>query len=525
MTEVPSVRRFYAFKDAETGAYYFHNPITNEVVWSPPDSSEVLYPDSLQPYSPDSNPRECFHLEAASQEILATMLFEVPLSRYVDRRSQSQQRCRSRVSLRRRATDTQTSLSHLTRDGAFRNARAVATSLPSYFPLSIHTDQNLVDIATFVRTHFRVYRKPPRKGHVPDDQSVFDDSPSAVPLLKTVDHKGAKAAAKLFAYVLAYGRSTNDKPVSSYVDIINSNLDLVDEAYMQVIRQTRQNPSPECCLRMWQLLLVLATLFLASPVMQPVIRQTLAIVAFAEQKAIAQIAQLAYLRFHARCQVGSHMRSAAAAFIDAIPRHCDECHFTFGASLCELVWRQRKTHPKLKIPVFLHQICAALRARGAFDSGGAFKTAGNQRIVDRVCTDVDHGRNAIADADLTTLTAIFKRWLAMLPGPLVPVEFYPKLSDRGDARLAVQIADALPRMYQDSLAYVIGFLREFVRAEVRTGMAVSAVAMMFGVCVVRPANMNPERMKELYNLSGNFVAGLIQTWDVSDVYPMEEETG
>jgi hypothetical protein len=275
---------------------------------------------------------------------------------------------------------------------------------------------------------------------------------------------------------------------------------------------------------MWQLLLVLTTLFLASPVIQPVVRQTLATMSFTEHKAIAQMAQLAYLRFHARCQVGAHMRSAAVTFIDGITGHCEECHFTFGASLCELLWRQRKTHPRLKIPVFLHQICSGLRARGAFDNNGAFKAAGNQRIVDRVCQDIDHGRNVLGDADLATLAAIFKRWLGMLPAPLVPVEFYPRLSDHGDARNAVQIADALPRMYQDSLAYVVGFLREFVKAEARGGMAIGAVAMLFGVCVVRPVNMNPEKMKELYNLAWNFMTGLIQVWDVSDVYPMEEDT-
>jgi hypothetical protein len=363
MNGVPSAQRFYAFKDAETGAYYFHNPITNEVVWSPPDASEILYPDSLQPYSPDWIPCTGLQPEAASQEVLTSMSL-VPMYRYVDRRAQSQQRCRSRVSLKRRVTDTPTSLSHLTRDSVFCSARVVATCLPIYLPLSIQTDQNLVDIATFVRQHFRLSKRPPRKGHVPEDQSVFDDTPSHVPLLKTVDHKGAKAAAKLFAYVLAYGRCTNDKSVSYYVDIINSNLDLVDEAYMQVIRQTRQNPSLDCCLRMWQLLLVLTTLFLASPVIQPVVRQTLATMSFTEHRAIAQMAQLAYLRFHARCQVGAHMRSAAVTFIDGIPGHCEECHFTFGASLCELLWRQRKTHPKLKIPVFLHQICSGLRARG-----------------------------------------------------------------------------------------------------------------------------------------------------------------
>jgi hypothetical protein len=65
-------------------------------------------------------------------------------------------------------------------------------------------------------------------------------------------------------------------------------------------------------------------------------------------------------------------------------------------------------------------------------------------------------------------------------------------------------------MCQDSLAYVVGFLRELVRAEAPAGIVISAVSMMFGVCVVRPANVNAERMKELYNLSGNFITGLIQ---------------
>jgi hypothetical protein len=49
-----------------------------------------------------------------------------------------------------------------------------------------------------------------------------------VPLLRTVDHKNGKAAAKLVAYVLAFGHATNDKPVCSHVDVINSNLGLVN---------------------------------------------------------------------------------------------------------------------------------------------------------------------------------------------------------------------------------------------------------------------------------------------------------
>jgi hypothetical protein len=272
---------------------------------------------------------------------------------------------------------------------------------------------------------------------------------------------------------------------------------------------------------MWGLLLVLSTVFCAPPAIQPVVRQTLATFSFGENKAIAQIAQIAYLRFLARCQSGTPMRAPSAEFVDAIPTHVDECHYTFGASLFELLWQQRKALPELKIPIFIHSICSALIARGAFDRKGVFKAVGNQKVIEKLCDDIDNGRDVLGDADLTTLASVFKRWLGMLPLPLVPVEVYPRLLEQHDAKGFVQVADELPRIYRDALAYFIGFLKEFVMAEERTEMGVRAVSMMFGTIIVRPGNFNPVKIKELYESSRDFIANLIQAWDVSDIYPLE----
>jgi hypothetical protein len=65
-------------------------------------------------------------------------------------------------------------------------------------------------------------------------------------------------------------------------------------------------------------------------------------------------------------------------------------------------------------------------------------------------------------------------------------------------------------MCQDSLAYVIGFLRELVRAEAPAGIVISACIDDVRRLRGEARKCEPERMKELYNLSGNFITGLIQ---------------
>jgi hypothetical protein len=384
----------------------------------------------------------------------------------------------------------------------------------------MQSDQNLIDLAAFAKAHFRPSKKSSKKSAPADDPSVASESAALIPLLKSVDHKNSKAAVKLFSYVVAYGKNANERPLASFVE--NLSLELVDEAFMQVIRQTRQNPSPEATVRMWHLLLCLSTLFFASPVIQPVVRQTLATAAFGGNVVIAQFAQLAYFRFDARCQIGAHVKAPPAQFVESIPSHVNECHMTLGASLCELMWHQRTTFPKCRVPVFMHRICKALIGQGAFEKEGVFKNVGNQVVVEKLCADIDNGTAALADADLTVLATVFKRWLALLPWPMVPIDVYPKLLEQDQGKNYVAIADDLPRISRDSLAYLVGFLKDFVKAEPRTGMGLVPVAMMFGLTVVRPSHFHQTKMRELYEVSKDFMVALVQSWDVSDVYPLNE---
>jgi hypothetical protein len=511
--------RFYAYKDSETDTYYFHNPISNESVWVPPSDCFVMNSDSLTPFSPEDGHR--------SFQVLNTEPFLTPFPRTGRREHRSSSQTRISASFSGRLFKPRlshaTTLLLLTEEVSNHPAGVDVSALPRYFPLSIHTDQSLTDFNTFVKGYFKAIKKPTKKTGPPEDLSVADDNVGRIPLLKSVDHKFSKAAVRLFTYILSYGKGTNDRPVSFFVEQIFSNIELIDEAYIQVLRQTRHNPSVDASLKMWTLVLVLCTIFFGSPVIQPVVRHTLATAAFSENERLAHVAQLAYLRFDGRCQVGVSLKSPSSAFIESIPGHITDCHYTLGASLFELLWQQKNTLPQCPVPVFMHRICQALIAQGAFEKEGVFKNSGNQQKVEKLCADIDNGRDNLAEADVHVLTTVFKRWLLLLPQPLVPIDVYPKLLEPKEGKNYVLIAAEIPQLYRDSLAYLVGFLKDFVKAESKTKMGLVPAATMFGLTVVRPGTFNQSKMKELYEVSKEFVIALIQSWDVSDIYPLNEE--
>jgi hypothetical protein len=394
--------------------------------------------------------------------------------------------------------------------------------LPIYLPATIQSDQNLVDLATFAKNNFRAIKKTGKKVGQ-EDPSLADDNLTRIPLLKSVDHKFAKSAVKLFVYVLGYGKGNPERPLPAFVEQLSATPELVDEVYIQVVRQTRQNANHEATVRMWDLLLVLATLFCASPLVQPVIRQSVASAAFCQDQALAARVQLVYLRFDGRCQIGAHVKGPSSAFIETIPSQVNECHFTLGASLFELMWQQRKTLPRCPVPIFMHRICNALIAQGAFEKEGGFKAVGNQLKVDRLCADIDVGRDRLEEAELAVLVTVFKKWLTVLPQPLVPVELYPVLLEQRDGKNYVAMAKELPIIYRDTLAYLIGFLKECVKSEQKTKMGLVTMATMFGMTVARPGDMNQSKVRDLFAVCKDFVIALLKEWDVSQTYPLKPE--
>jgi hypothetical protein len=352
-----------------------------------------------------------------------------------------------------------------------------------------------------------------------DDWLYPEDTPSNVPILKSVDAKLSKVAIRLFSYIVGYGQRNPDKSLASFVDLIHSEPRLVDEAFVQVIRE-QKHESPQFVLRMWELLLTLATVFFVSPTYQPFVRQTLATAALGQNKAVVDIAQLSYIRCCARCTSGATFRIGPPAFIEQIANHVRVCSFTFGASLRELMYRQRATHPSLRVPVFMKQLCGQLLGLGIGGAPETFQSPVSKARLDALALGIDLGQDMLRGASLAWAASLLRRWLGDLPVSIVTPDVYPRLQEGEHGW--IRAVEGMSVVHRDALAYLIGFLKEVALGGSRTDATMGSLAFIIGSNCVRVQSSDMKEVKEGGELAKNLFKCLIANWDVTDVYPGKE---
>jgi hypothetical protein len=492
-------RRYYAYEDKNAGRFYYHDPITNHVCWEPPEHGELIDAETLSPFSPLSPQRH------VSEENLTVHIS--PSLRVVEARSGSFHRG-SRAS-------TRSSL-------AFNLSKDVPT-VPSRIqrlPASIETDCHLVNFQQFADENLSRPNRSSFKRVSMDDLCTADENSSAAPVLNSVDSKNARLASAMFNYIVAYGKRRETTSLSKFMAMIRTSSQLVDEAFMQIIRQTRNNPNFEAALRMWEIFLALSTCFRPSAKMQPLIRQVLARAALGESKIVAQIAQVAYLRFDSRCRTNSDLRYMPDEFLDSIPSHPESCSFTMGASLFELMHRQQKSLPRCPIPVFVHRICQYLVQNGAFAQEGLFQQRASVPEIEKMATDLDCGQPFLKDPK--SVASLFKRWLTELPVSVIPPEVYPKLLEKRASEAFVSVVQDMPDVNRNTLGYLVGFFKELARSEGKTKMGLVTVATMFGPSLLQMKFEDSRKVKEAAELGKLVLQTLIKEWDTAAWFPLDE---
>ena len=426
--------RFYAFHDPVSNMYYFHNPIRNEVTWREPERAKIFDGVTLQPFQGgDPTPGNISYSHSSDILPIPSVFIKVGkprgrarLHRQMSHDFTEESTVYSRSSGGRRISTLHALFtpaevqqeSHLMGTGV--------TDVPRYFPESIVADKHLVNVSEWARQFIAVRKSSSRKkkGHMATAETMlhFDDSFANIPLLNYIE-KQTKNAVKLFSYALSYGKRKHDKPVSFYVDIIWNNRDLIDEAFVQLIKLMTNNPNNESLFRIWELMIILCTLFLPGPKVVDFVKQFLAGVALDSNKEAAKFAQLSYLRLQARLLTQSCIEELPEPFIlSGYPGHVNECRSIMGITLWELMWRQRRDRPKMRIPMFLYELLEALIKKGAFESAETFTYPGNKKRIEEMVHEFDTGCDVYTTSTLLDLASLFKRWIQRLPMTLIPFE-------------------------------------------------------------------------------------------------------
>ncbi|XP_045486434.1 rho GTPase-activating protein 39 isoform X1 [Pieris rapae] len=419
-------------------------------------------------------------------------------------------------------------------------------SHPRHPPLLPHMPPPEQDIEIFAKDNLNfskgIFR---RKASVRDMLSWTSSSISAPMVGADWDKGHKKAAIDLFRLVQIYMGDRKARPGmtlnSVAQDILHatfSNEKLRDELYVQLCRQTTENPLRDSLLRGWELLAVCLAFVPPSPAFQPALTNY---VNRHRDPAFADcFPEVGKWPIHVQV---SHYASVACKRLERIgfggkrqPRKpttddIDQARIQifrqsmFGNTLQEVMMLQKERFPNRQLPwvqVALSQQVLALNGR---ETEGIFRVSADVDEVNALKAKIDNWELP----DVSTLTdahapaSLLKLWYRELYEPLIPDALYGACVAAGsDFAACTRALQRLPALNRLVLTYLISFLQQFNAPEVvsQTKMDSANLAMVFAPNCLRCTSQDPRVILENARKEMTFLKTLITNLDTTHVHDL-----
>lgn len=401
---------------------------------------------------------------------------------------------------------------------------------PAFMPKDIETDVDGPDFIEFAKDHFhRVkIRTWFNKVKVPVEEIVtFHTEPFKQPLCKNVNKKTqCKLAALIYKSILKYTKVRPSKSAAgtaeSLVEIVQHSPELINEVYAILVIQMTNAPQ-ESLVRALTLFLIMSTIFYPNPKLSPYLLAFIGKLALWNGAEFAEMAQLCYIRLKARIQSGKSMLDEKIndKLIKNIPKQLNEHPLQFGASIYEIMWIQHRTQPKLPIPKILHLMCESLFQKNAQNVEGIFRLPGNLTNVQKLIQNANDGKEYIEGTTIHDMGSFLKQWFRDIPGALLTNEELGRVISTKGSEAHIEIAESLPEPIKNVLKYLCGFLRKLAESKDVTKMDNANLAMVFGPNIIIMSD-NVQDTPKITSSSQQFLTSLINDWDVSSIYPLDE---
>ncbi|XP_047985920.1 rho GTPase-activating protein 39 isoform X2 [Leguminivora glycinivorella] len=425
--------------------------------------------------------------------------------------------------------------------------RPVAGAEALYSPVRAHAPRPPEqDIEIFAKDHLNfnkgIFRK---KASVRDMLSWTSSGISAPMVGADWDKAHKKAATDLFRLVQIYMGDRKARPGmtlnSVAQDLLHAtfaNEKLRDELYVQLCRQTTENPLRDSLLRGWELLAVCLAFVPPSPAFQPALTNYVnrhRDPAFAD--AFPEVG-----KWPIHVQV-SHYAGVACKRLERIgvsgkrqPRKpttedIDQARIQifrqsmFGNTLSEVMALQKERFPNRQLPwvqVALSQQVLALSGR---ETEGIFRVSADVDEVAALKAKIDNWElpDASTLTDAHAPASLLKLWYRELYEPLIPDALYaPCVAAGSDYAACSRALQRLPALNRLVLTYLISFLQQFTAPEVvsQTKMDSANLAMVFAPNCLRCTSQDPRVILENARKEMTFLKTLITNLDTSHVQDM-----
>lgn len=358
------------------------------------------------------------------------------------------------------------------------------------------------------------------------------------PLTFVTDKTLKKEAVAVFKLVQIYmsdrkakvGMTINSVAME-IVDAGYSNSSLRDEIYIQLCKQTSDNPRRESLRRGWELLAICLAFFPPSPLFEPYLLSciqkhrdpTMDFPEVGRWPIHVQISHYAGICHKRLERMGSGGRlSPRKPSLEEIDQSRLQIFrpSMFGGTLAEILDIQKEKFPNRRLPWILTTLTEQILALNGLGTEGIFRIPADHDEVSSVKCRYDQWElGPCSDAHVPA--ALLKLWLRELYVPLIPDDtLYAEAIMVGeDAAAAVAVIQQLPDLHRLVFLYLVRFLQLFARADVSsvTKMDASNLSMVFAPNFLRCPSSDPAVILENTRKEMAFVKTIIHGLDTQAV--------
>jgi len=341
-------------------------------------------------------------------------------------------------------------------------------------------------------------------------------------LLRHAKRSTHQAATKLFRNIQRYMGDREVKSVQKSGDAlahiiaieVDRTPELRDEAYIQVCKQTTQNPSAKSNRLGWELLVILSNICCPTKDLETHLLAYLNFYLTWHDQQIHTLAQYCLQKLAQRDRPASLHRTIALQEIARFKMVPFQTSW-FGSTLqAQMEMKVTSSHPPADVPAILPALIRAIEMADGFHAEGLFRISGDGTEVGKLRAQVDGGDLTFSPKTSPhDLASLLKYWLRELPTALIVPELYQAFLDQREVEASLcALVDRLPSLHKKVLLRVLCFLQKLSHPEYlpATKMPASNLALIFSPLFLRCTSDNAMVLLENTRLETSVVTNLLK---------------
>ncbi|KAG8197074.1 hypothetical protein JTE90_004341 [Oedothorax gibbosus] len=368
-----------------------------------------------------------------------------------------------------------------------------------------------------------------RKKFTIQDMLSWSKDPIRKPMIMTTDKSLKRDACELFKLIQSYMGDRKTKSGQSVESVVLeiatkgwTRQSVRDEVFIQICRQTTDNPRRESLVLGWELLAICLTFFPPSVKFQPYldsfINRHKDTSLDAPDFKLSHYAVVCSKRLERIAKSGAK-RGVRKPTLDEIEQSRIQIFrpSMFNNLLEEVMDLQKDKYPNRKLPWIQTTLSEAVLQLNGTQTEGIFRVPGDIDEVNSMKLQIDQWE--VPDSnDPHVPASLLKLWYRELYEPLIPNEFYEEcIQFCLDPEGAVAIVEKLPEINRLVLSYLIRFLQVFAAEQnaTVTKMDASNLAMVMAPNCLRCMSDDPRVIFENTRKEMAYIKMLIENLDTT----------